>query len=92
LDRRNGSGKIVCSWQWSRDFHASGGGISDLPGKSLPCHRNSASPTSGNHLSGVPAPVLSENLGRCGCHRWHGPDHDSVSSRTTSVIHRRRQP
>jgi hypothetical protein len=42
--------------------------------------------------SGVPARILSEDELRCGCQRWHGPDHDSVSSRTISVIHRRRQP
>jgi hypothetical protein len=42
--------------------------------------------------SGVPARILSEDELRCGCQRWHGPDHDSVSSRTTSVIHRQRQP
>jgi hypothetical protein len=35
--------------------------------------------------SGVPARILSEDELRCGCQRWHGPDHDSVSSRTTQV-------
>jgi hypothetical protein len=40
--------------------------------------------------SGAPAQMQSEDGPRCGSQRWLDPDHDSVSSRTTSVIHRRR--
>jgi hypothetical protein len=95
LDRRNGSGRISCSRQWSRELHASGGCKSDLPGKCRPRHRVFASPRLRPPViitSGVTAPTRSEDFRRCRRPRCHASDHDAVSSRTTSVIHRRRQP